>query len=286
MESVAAMCRSRIRYRTGTQPFLKWKIHHRCNFSCAYCRALREPMVPSLRDAERAVQRIVEVLPGTWKVVLTGGELTSTFRLTSQIVGDLGEAGYPMRLISNFSASARAYARLIRISNGRLREFFLTRHAQYLSAREVVKRAAELRAEAGDSVAVTVRQVILPEDSQLKEAVALRTALSAEGVSFYPLRYVSFRGKQGQGHTYERVSSELLSAVFSEFVFAPRRKGTYCPAGFEYAYLNPRGELYSCMPYKYRKEGYLGSIWDEELPALKSEPTLCAVEYCSCVPGR
>ncbi len=268
-------------------PTAKWKVFRQCNYRCPYCTVWQDSSEDPSSDLALTYSNAVsEAIPASWRVFLTGGELTTRKRTTETIIRQLSHRGHGLRIISNFSAPVGYYVRLFEISQELLTSIFLTRHRVYADVVSYTDKVRDLRNELPPSCELLARQVVETTRDGLNDFLECRRLLAEVGVELYPLRLVTMENDRKQLTDYKQFEiGELAEQVLASYPNAPDRKGTYCPAGFEYVYISPRLNVHTCIPYGKQPDGYLGNCLERTVK-LNDRPMLCKLDRCYCVPGR
>jgi len=284
MDVFALMEEYRVRYGTTKKPMAKWRVFRQCNYRCPYCSVVKHKRFgPADLDPHRLTELVTNFIPENWRIYLTGGELTIDMRFLVIIIRNIAAKGNEIRLISNGSASVGDYVKLEAESGSRLRSIFFTYHPSMISERSLIEKIRELRKHLPSECRLYVRQVILPSPESMRKFMRTKHALEQPDIEVVPLRLLD--GNDG-GHFHVDYGCQPLSEeVFGSYPDFPNRKDTYCPAGYEYLYINSDLNVYICIPCKDEPEGCLGNLFKGNVK-LNSVPKLCTKEFCSCVPGR
>lgn len=285
--AVQLMDDARCRFHTMTTPTVKWKVFRECNYRCPYCTVWQDRSEdPPGKLASAYAAAVTESFPPPWRIYLTGGELTARKRPTETIIRKLAERGHELRIISNFSAPISYYVKLHEMSQGLLRSIFVTRHRCYAALDGYTRKIEGLRRALPASCSILARQVVDASHDGICDFLLCRRHLASIGIELYPLRLVTSENKQKVRMDYGQLPFwRLAEKVFASYPDFPNRKGTYCPAGFEYAYVSPSLNVYACIPYQKRKDGYLGNCLQKTVK-MKRRPMFCEADSCYCVPGR
>ena len=285
--SITQMTASRHRFCTSDRPTAKWKLFRECNLSCTYCHRRRAGTPTFASNAiDNMVRKVCEVIPNTWRIYLTGGEPTLAVNAVATILRLFAAEGHELRLITNLTGSVEDYRTLAAASGGKLQSLFVTRHVHVSSHDAFIAKAKCLRACLPAWCRITVRQVVLPSTSSMRDYLTLRSELDEPGLTTYPLRLVLKHNGAFIYSAYTRACTRRLAKqVFAGCPHYPDRQGTYCPAGFQYVYIDPQMDVFRCIPYKTLPEGFMGNLWKDRVHLLDS-PTRCKLPICTCVPGR
>lgn len=285
--SIELMNLKRLEFNTMTIPTAKWKVFRECNYQCPYCTVWQNRSEdPSSDLASAYAAAVSEAIPSSWRVYLTGGELTVRKRTTESIIRQLTESGHEIRIISNFSAPIKYYLRLFEMSQGLLKSIFLTRHRENANIISYTDKVRDLRTELPSSCKLLVRQVVETTREGIQDFLQCRRLLADTGVELYPLRLVLLENGRKKLVNYNQLDTrELTKQILALYPNTPERENTYCPAGFEYVYITPSLNVYTCIPYQKRRNGYLGNCLKRTV-RLRDRPMLCELSHCYCVPGR
>ena len=272
---------------TMTVPTAKWKVFRECNYQCSYCTVWQDCSEdPSSELASAYAAAVSETIPDGWRVYLTGGELTVRKRTTEAVIQQLSHRGHELRIISNLSAPVEYYLRLLELSTGRLGSIFLTRHRGCVPVSTFADKVRDLRNRLPSSCELLARQVVETGEDGIRDFLQCRERLGEAGVELYPLRLVVIEnGRKRLADYGHSALPDLAERIFVSYPDFPARQGTYCPAGFEYVYITPALDVYTCIPYVGRQDGFLGNCLRGTVK-LRERPTLCELPRCHCVPGR
>ena len=281
------MQQARDKFNTMKQPTLKWKIFRKCNLRCSYCTIWQHRINdPSSDIINAGIIGISKVIPPNWRIYLTGGELTDNLLLTETAIKKIAGFGYPIRIITNLSASIRIYRRLFDISKGHIKSVFVTRHPNLMPINDFVLKLIKLQKITSSEYELLVRQVIENNTDEINDFLITRDKLQCFDIKLHPIRLVEKKRKKIQFADYKKnIYYEEVLNIFPSSIDFHNRQGTYCPAGYEYIYVSPTLDAYKCIPYMKSKIGYLGNFLKGDVN-LQLFPTLCEYETCHCVPGR
>jgi len=282
---VGQMNLTRVRFGTSCVPTAKWKVFRHCNYTCGYCSTRDEATWPPRGTNPAVLAALVDAfVPRSWRIYLTGGEPTREPGALTTIIRTLASSGHELRLISNGSAEPAAYSRLHDAADGALRSLFLTWHPTMVRRADFVNKALSVRRTLSSACKIQARQVVAPNLKSLTDFLVMRDRLSSAGVETKPLFLVLKTDGGRRQVDYQALPAALVADVFAGQPNSPCRAGTYCPAGYEYTYISPEMDVYTCIPAKKQADGCLGNLV-LGTARLRDVPRLCAIDYCHCVPG-
>ncbi|MFW5991315.1 MAG: radical SAM protein [Candidatus Nanoarchaeia archaeon] len=127
---------------------LCWHVTYLCNLDCSFCDAKKsneriQKQVDFLKNNWRLYKKGFEKLPGSWEIILTGGEALALPGILG-IVKDLVEMGHKISLTTNFSFSLDFYKKFLKIVDGKLHFFSASFKPEYYKLEPYLKKAQDI----------------------------------------------------------------------------------------------------------------------------------------------
>jgi len=233
-----------------------WLVTLKCNHNCYYCFFKLKPDNNKILSNDA----IVDFWNNTnkiWDFKLTGGEpfLYPDF---IDLCGKLTQSNHTIFIDTNLSLSLDELHKFIqKVSTDKVGLILASMNNKNEQDIEPFIEKARLLMEKGYRFDSTYVLHPLRYD-KVDETTAI---LNRNNI---PLTVQRFLGKYGGKEYPTCYDKEILEKYFPEGLkdncFNPKEKSAVCGAGYNYVYVNPDYEIYSCMPYSNKKENKIGDI--------------------------
>ena len=217
-----------------------WK----CNYSCSYCfqNSSRDGR-PIFEDTKPWPQAFAR-LPGTWMVMITGGEPLLYANL-AQLGALIARAGHQVTLVTNLSASARRLLEFAGETGRALRMISASWHPEHVTLDQFAEKFAEVRSGLTPETQLVASLTVTPATRAFLPEVR---ALAERGqIPFLIRDYREFAGSTIQ---VVRPSGEAGVTAGSTWLSHRRTKGwqgATCSAGLDYFVVDSDGLAYRCL---------------------------------------
>lgn len=255
-----------------------------CNYNCSYCFAEKPKDKSEYRkhtaDEWSDVLYSVYKKYGKCKIILTGGEPLLYKDAVDLVIN--ATKYHHLSVGTNLSIHERFLQRIAEESN--IENLFISAsfHLEKASVEEFVNKSLLLK---GKGIGIWLSAVAHPR--YLTEMPIIRDKFEKKslGIGFFP-----FIGKyMGRIYPAEYSDEELKilgklpgwhersGDLDQKAIKLPKVKGIRCYAGVKYVFVNPRGEVFRCVPVG----RIIGNLFDGHFSTLRT-PTRCPVEICDC----